>query len=390
MTTASMRILDPVSDTNRTELARLVKVYPFPDFVKKASLEQITDTARLPVSAYADPINKAFPCHSAAATWLSGLYYNEKKAAYKPAEQSKIEARFAQFSDYFSISSDFLTMQKQAEDLKTGHSASDSDFAYVWQDPQGNKERRLPIRSAEEVKMASAWLEQYRDEITFEDRHAMAKRILEKQAQFSVEIDNIEFLEKQAGYGVCNPETVVDEIAYRAYITDNLQQKKAAAQLAVFVRDHKRSALQIGNLVKLASCLDDLDRDIGLTGKYTGLLRRPEDIIFETTFSKAASAVDDAFTTVTGNVYSTGDLEKVSYAALQEVFGDDLASEVSNGVGVDAEKLAAVAHTLPLPDARLFDQFMAESQIKPQLGKQAADVISKNDLANLATQYRRQ
>src|SRR4051812_16296814 len=79
---------DHVADKNGVELIRLAKQYEFPTFVKQANLDQTLNPGKLPASIYADPRpgREQFPCDTAASTWLSTLYFTEKRAEFHPKD----------------------------------------------------------------------------------------------------------------------------------------------------------------------------------------------------------------------------------------------------------------------------------------------------------------
>ena len=163
-----MTVLDPITDTTQEELARFAKLHEFPGFVKKAALDTTTRPVGVGAATYADPRTQRYPCHTAAATWLSGLYFHEKQAEYHPKDRERIQQRLEHYVDFFRIrpayekmAADVARMQKEAE-------LPDSSYAYVWADPDsGHKSRHLPMRSGQEVKAAAEWLEEYRDRMPF-------------------------------------------------------------------------------------------------------------------------------------------------------------------------------------------------------------------------------
>src|SRR6516165_5832337 len=95
--------LDHIADTAGQELYRLSQLYEFPDFVKKANMEVVFNKTPVSVHLYADPINKQFPCDTAVNTWLSALYFAEKRAEYHPKDQTRIEHRLSHYTDYWKI-----------------------------------------------------------------------------------------------------------------------------------------------------------------------------------------------------------------------------------------------------------------------------------------------
>ena len=389
MPSPSVAILDPASDTNREELARLTKLYEFPAFVKKADLDATMNPSRVAVTTYADPVHKRFACHTAAATWLSGLYFQEKQAEYHPKDRARIQQRLDEFVDYFSIRGHYDTMCKHAADLHKESELPDSAYAYVWVSEKGAKDRYLPMRSGMEVKAAAEWLEQYQDRLPYHDRNTIAIKILEKAAAFGAMVSNNEFLEKQAGYGCCDPKEVVDMICQCAILCKSSVHRAEIEKLAHTVETQPKAALQPDQLVKLAVTLDMADKALNLHGQYGKILKRPEDVLFKVTFTKAASDVAELCALTTGNVYSKEQFEKLSKEDVESLFGTDFASEVSSGLDVDGEKMAELAHTLPRPDAELLDRLMADANLHPRMAKAASDGhgLTNKQIEELAAAY---
>lgn len=385
--------LDHVADVNGTELVRLSKLYEFPQFVKQANLEQVMRKTGRAVTVYADPIRKQFPCDSAADTFLSALYFTEKRAEFHPKDASRIQNRLNHYISYWRIEPAIARMYgKHAEYVREKDAElPDSAYAYlhVNQDT-GKKTRHLRMINAKEVQAAAEYLETHRDRFVFKDRNAMAKRILEKAAKYGAAVKNREFLEKQAGLGVCDPEQVVALLQDRAHLAKLPALKEKLIKMAATVRDQPRQALTPDMLVELATTVDTVDQGLGLYGRYSQGVPRPEDVIFSATFSKAAADVAEHCALTTGKVYRKADFGRVKLADLESLFGTDFAAEVRHGFdSVDPEKMAELAATLPFPDAQLLDHLMAESGLTPQLQKAASACVGFNeaDLQELAKQY---
>lgn len=389
MPSSTVQILDPASDVNREELARLSKLYVFPDFVKQADISQTMSPENPAATTYADPVRKRFACHTAAATWLSSLYFHEKKAEYHPKDRSRIEQRLQHYVDYWRIRPDYDSVVKKAGDLTT-QELPDSAYGYVWVDTQGNKERFLPLTSTQNIKAAAEWLEEHRDTLPFHDRHVIAKKLLEKAAATGTMLgeDLSQFVEKQAGYGIPDPAEIYKMLNQRSQLCKNAEYCEQIQTLAKTVRGQSQLALQPNQLVKLAETVDMIDRAIHLNGKYTDNIQRPEDVIFKVTYTKAASDRETLCTLQTGNIYDKGQLSKLAREDVESLFGTDFVGEVSRGLEIDPEKMAAVAETLPRPDAELLEQMLSEAGQQPQFGKEAADVgLSDAELEEIAAIY---
>lgn len=383
---------DQYADPNGVELARLAKLYAFPDFVKSASVERVLTPQEHPPHIYADPVHRQFPCHSAAATWLSGLYFEEKQAEYHPKDQKLIRQRLNGFVSFHGIRPAYDQMvARHAELYKTADDQlPDSAFALVWADDTGAKQRDYPLRNAKEVQAAARWLHEYRDHWPFAGRHVIATKILEKAAQFGASLAGLEeFMEKQAGRGVCDPAEVQAMIRDRALLAQG-EERAGIEKLAETFNKMSRLHFVPEVLIKLAETMDTIDRGLGLTGKYTERIKRPEDVLFKATFTKAAAELANHCQLQTGTIYSKDTLAKVALDDVQSLFGQDFAQQVRRGLDIDPEKLAAVASTLPRPDAQLFDAMMNDVGLHPQAEKAAAAPAvdwTDREWAALASEY---
>jgi hypothetical protein len=389
MPSPTVQILDPASDVSREELARLSKLYTFPDFVKQADISRTMNPENPAVTTYADPVRQKFACHTAAATWLSSLYFHEKKAEYHPKDRNRIEQRLQHYVDYWRIRPVYDEVVKKAGDLAS-QELPDSSYGYVWVDTQGNKERFLPLNSTQNIKAAAEWLKEHRDTLPFHDRHVIAKKLLEKAAATGAAFGDglTQFVEKQAGYGIPDPSEIHKMLNQRSQLCKDAKYREQIQALAETVRGQSQLALQPSQLVKLAETVDMIDRAIHLNGKYTDSIQRPEDVIFKVTYTKAASDREALCTLQTGNVYDKDQLSKLAREDVESLFGTDFLGEVSRGLEIDPEKMAAVAETLPRPDAELLEQILSEAGQQPQFGKEAADVgISDAELEEIAAIY---
>lgn len=385
-------LMDHVADVANggTELYRLAQLYPLPDFVKTAdqSLHLQVPQGVAP-TIYADPVNKQFPCHTNVSTWLSHLFYQEKRAEFHPKNQAQIEKRLAQYANYFKIKAacDAITQRWQELHKTAEDTLPDSAFAYVWVGENNEKQRHLVMRNPMEVKVAAEYVSQYHDRFSFPQRHGMAKRILEKAANLGASLgQHTQYLERQAGRGVCDPAEVVEAIEKRAMCihadtgatrdgSGNLTGGLRASfkKMAQCIKESPAQALQPDMLVKLAETLDQLDRQWKLDELYGKALTRPEDVIFKNTFSKTAEDLTKHVATTSGKTYEKSAFRKLALSEVRSLFGEDFAEQVKTPLGViDPEKMASLVPTLPRPDAQLLDGLLSDNGIVPVLHKSAA------------------
>jgi hypothetical protein len=388
---------DQVADKGNggAELYRLSQLYKFPAFVKKANPDQVLARRTAAQTIYADPVRRQFPCDSAASTWLSALFYQEKRAEFHPKDQRRIERLLDQYTSYWRIKEAVDQIRGRWTELhKTAEEQlPDSAYAYVWVGEDGRKERHCRLSNAVEVKAAAEWLEKYRDRLPFRDRHTIATKILEKASSYGAAVgDHMEFLERQAGRGVCDPAEVVEQVEKRAYLTTKPDLREAFVTMARTLRDKPRQAMHPSNLVKLAETIDTLDRQIlNVGGRYADYgLVRPEELVFKATFAKVAGDLQRSVATTNGKVYEKGALGKLAVADLRALFGDEFAGKVSTPLGdVDVEKMAEELSALPRPDAQALEALLSEHGVVPVLHKAASAGagLSRAEIEALADQY---
>lgn len=386
-------MMDHVADVARNggvELRRLAKVYDFPDFVKSANQDlSLAVPKGTATTTCADPTRQQFWCHTKAACWLSHLFYQEKRAEFHPKDRVQIERRLEQFADFYQIKAACAAIKARwtAFHKEAGDQTPDSAYAYVWVGNDGRKERHLLMRSAMEVKAAAEYVQEHRDAFPYPVRRHMASKILEKAAAFGAALGPAaEFLERQAGRGVCDPAAVVDMIEKRALLvppdagvtfdedgrkSDGLREH--FLKMAQAVKGMPRQALQPASMIKLAETMDTLDRRLGLAGKYTDQIPRPEDVIFAATFTKVASDLTAHVATTTGNYYPKAAFTKVALSDVRGLFGDEFADRVGTKLGdIDPEKMAEEVATLPRPDAQMLDNLLSDHGVVPEMRKAAS------------------
>lgn len=365
--------LDQIGDVSHTELHRFNKLYGFPDFVKSAASEELT-RQQLPISAYADTRGSGqFPCNTKTATYLSWVYFLEKRSELAPKIASFVQNRLEKFADNWGIRPQVQTLQDKHASIyrDTITELPDSAFALVWASDDGKKERHYPLRNALEVKAAAAWFAEHRDGFAFQDRYTIANKILEKAAHFGAHIvEHEELLDRQAGKGLCEPKKVAAAIQNRVRAATIRPELAAGMQkLAAKIVATPQIALDHEALVNVARTVDQFDRIACI--KYSELCPRVEDVVFAIPFREMRKLADTACTTTTGSIYGREQFEKLSLEEVRGVFGDDIAEAVAYGLKVDPEKMAEMASTLPRPDAQLLDQLMGETGQAP-IAKQAA------------------
>lgn len=386
--------LDHAHDVSGQETHRLTTLFSPPDFVKTASADRlIGDAEKLPRHIYADQHNKLYPCHNAPATWMSALFFTDKRAHFDEKTASVIHDRITKAARYFGIAGLVADLEKAASSLDDeADEDTDDEWAIVWMSKKGMAERHWPLRNAKEVNFAAAHFAQYRDEFTFNDRHKIANKILAKAAAYNAELDDTsDALMLAAGYGACAAKTASAFLQDRAARIRRSHAELAAGleKLAAVVDQNPEQARTETMRLKLAAAVDEVDRETRLCRLYgAGGLPRPEEVLFAVTEKVARDFMAQNVETTTGNVYALTDLEKLAVEDLREWMGDDFADAVSaGGVFVDREKLAAIVPTLDRGMAATLDRLLQEKQVDAVVKQASAtNLLSDEQLYALAAQ----
>lgn len=374
--------LDQTQDAAGRETHRLTTLFACPDFVKSASQARTHGDDSLPRHMYADQYNKLYPCHSAAATWLSALHFADKRASFKEAKAGEIHSRIHAAAKFFGILGAVAELEEKvaASNADDIDGLSDDNFAIVWAADSGAKERHWPLRNATEVKFAADHFNTYRDEFVFEDRQRVAEKILIKAAEYGADIgDHEHVLSLSAGFGACAASVAGDMLQKRAAL---VQRSNAAAavemlKLANVIASNPEQAREHDTRLKLAAAVDEFDRVNHLDRLYdAGGLPRPEEVLFAVTEKVANDFMRANVETTTGNVYALDDLEKLALDQVREWLGDDFADAVTaGGVYLDRDKLAAIVPTLDRGMASMLDRLMQENKIAAVVQTKAAESL---------------
>ena len=311
-----------------------------PSFVKQASVIQDEDLKSLPSKSFADA-KREFPIHTKQATWLSYL-----KSASESTTSDAVKETIIKAAEFWGIADDIYDIEINLEKSAAPTELDDTDFAVV----VNEIERRFPLTSVETVKAAGEGLWKNRSTYPMTIRKEAAKRIIKKAKELKVNLDNIDFLEKTAGYGVGIGNEIKKALSNRRYITGGAPKEvltKAAEEITTNIVDSEE--LQ----EKIATILDTFDREHKIYRHYDHGLRTPEEVCYGLSLSsmeeKIASELRINNKSILFKDLATKKAEQ--FRAL----GDDFVNEIADSEGnVDIEKISSIVPTLPKGDLDLF------------------------------------
>lgn len=380
---------DQQADTNGQTLHKLIKLYGAPEFVKAASSSAISYTAEEKnPAAFADPGTLSFPCHTAPATYVSMMYLLDNEGSLGK-KASHIKDRIVKSAEFYGIKGYVNQLLEKHASLTadTLDSLTDDKFAFVMTYDNGTKERHLPLRNSNEVKAACEYLKTYRDEFVYTDRVKMAQKILKVGMSDQLSETDKTYLYKQAGAALGSVKNAAELLFKRAVVLrrlgKDLEVQKTLAKTAESLLVNKAYAQDMGNMTKIASLIDKIDREYKLQ-RITSI-GKPEDL-FQFTVKQASAFAEDNIQLTTGSFYKKSDLESLPVDGLRDILGSEFVDRVSTGgLMLDTEKLAEELRTLPRGDARLFERLAEASNIKP-FGKEAS--VKKSTLLKMAEAYK--
>lgn len=355
--------VDQKTDADFRKLSKYVQLYDIPDFAKSASYDDLV-TDEQSRNFYADEKNLQFPCHTKAATYISYIYFTENKEQFDKRAADSIQSRFDKFANFYGLAGLLGDIKSASDDMRKEAELDDSDYAIVWES-EGGVTRQYPLRNAGEVKAAANWfatrITDIQEDFPWKDRNTIATKILDKAASYGVDVaEERDVLEKSAALGACDPTKAKMHIKNRARMCDyRINGLKESMEKLAGMIDSSKTLLDPGTAEKIAELLDHYDRVNNLVGKYTDVIPSPEDVMFTAPLNKIASAKEDICVLTTGTSYDRRDFEKLSVSELQSVFGDEIVEGSVDGLKVDPVKFAAIATTLPRPDAEILDSMMS-------------------------------
>lgn len=363
---------------SRQDLHRVLTQYGPAHLAKQAAEALDEAPAVLPSNSYADPGTKRYPCNGLGAVWLSACrFYNEADPQFNK-QAAAIEQNLLKAAAYWGAKDEVLKLKEKiaAERIQSEQELDDDSFAMVFKTADGRVERHLPLRNAVETVKAATYLQTHHDAFNFDERHKIATKVLEKAAEFGAGLGELQsYLDKLTGQGWCSKEAAAQTLWSRVpFLGDMKRPNELQLQLsqAAVAAGTTLDTQSTDEMLKLASVLDQIDRQHGLVQYYGEGLERPEDALFPINVKVAQAALSASCQTTSGEVYKHADFARIPLDAIRKALGDQVADAISDGgIWINTEKAAAVLPTLPRPDAELFGQVAERYGVQPII-KEAA------------------
>jgi hypothetical protein len=397
---------DFYGDLNQQQLYALDRLYGLPEFVKTAEVETPEAVSNLPMHAYADTRRRKFPCHTKAATWLAQAYFTQAKPQYNTLESALVQERITKSAEYWGIRGLTEGFRRAWAKLASEARADvpDSEHALVVTTDDGLTIRRMPMPNAFSVKLAGEYLYANRFKYPYEWRKTAARKILAKALHYDglaakgvkmagaelgiTRFDNAtqDYLERASGFGVTHPLKAAEKLAARV-LQLGPKHNPIREKIAVLAKEvAEMESCKPAFLQKLAGFVDVVDRETGLCGAYHEGVEMPEEMFFDVLAKEAAAVLDNHVVLTTGNVYPIELFASLPLEKISAVLGEEFSAAVRSADGlVDPAKFAAVAPTLPRPDAALLERMLSQAGREPlekdaRAPRMSVESFSKHDL----------
>lgn len=321
----------------RTVLPRIRTDNRLVELVKFAELSPESRDL-LPDAAFADRTRRELPVHTAGHAALSRLYLDHNPALPEDVRQEVREACVA-----FGIPEDLFVRQ----DVKTAAAQSPDDYLFP-------EERRISIRTAEEVQRAEVKLASEGHRLTPAHRVLAARRLRTKAAALGAGVS--ETTVRMAGDASTNGAVLVEQLEARATICKDAALAEQYRQLADAARGCDPSPEQ---QVRIATLLEVLDMDAKLPPRQ-GFLD-PAATVFSGAVRKTASAadVDLGPERLTG-----GAAAQIDPRLIGDILGDEVMDEVAPDGRVNPQLLQQIMSTLPRDVKQAFAQQLRAAGVR--------------------------
>ena len=304
-------------DASYTRLYDLVRDKPLVREVLKTASFEGTDVEELPSTAFAWPGARRYPIHTKEDA-IASILYSKEASVPQPVEQALADA-----AEAYGLDAHLFATTKEAVEAAT------SEFVFP-------AAKRLPINSADEVKMAEEVLCRDFQRLSLDTRADAFSKLASAADKHQVKLSSLS--ERLAGITQCSVPNARVWIEARAAVAEGTV-KQAYDNLSASLSGAPAVLSDRKDLVKLAAALAELDSRAGLERYYDRKLPDPILTVFNMG-KRAEESVDLGGTSV-----------PVSYLLqLDPMIWDQLGiPEIKDVVAArDTAQLKQILDTLPL------------------------------------------
>ena len=349
--------MDIINDGSHSVLVSINDNYGLPEYVKKAENIFTKESAdKLPDDLFADRVNRRYPIGSKADTWLSVAYFAKtaENDGYSKQMKDAVEMTIKLAASAFGISKDVAEVMEKISAKPAEKRAEDDDLNY------GDPDTKMyPMFDEYGVKLAGEYFEENRNNYPLDLRRKIARNIMRKSAELSVDIP--ECVRREAGLGMPRMDFVSIQILDRANRAPNEKLASAMLELNKGLLSATMTEI-VPFLEKTAEAIVDFDHAVGLDLQYGRTVLAPADFLFDISQKQAEAYAEDAVQ-LGKDVFSAEKLAELPEEIYSETLGEEFLGRVKTAEKIDASKLADEIHSLPNPDkAALLDAIYAYTE----------------------------
>lgn len=372
-------MITPDTDTLKLGLHTLSQVYSMPDYVKQASMDDISEETlnSLPNNVFADATQRCYPCHTKAATWVSLGYFLQDYNNIPDGKREELLDRFEKSAKYFGIMDDYVDLLSKTVALEKQATAVPKSTPVTLTEQGGELESEAGICKA------AAWLVAQRNRLPLQKRAEMAAKILKQADIFHVNLPQRKSLEQTAGYGVNDPVEIISSIRTRSSLVKKSEYSHQLLQLANSLGRFISSPFD-KVWVKVAYAIDDFDKLAGLIpSREAGKLPLPEEVVFTYPMTAIKEAEEESIQLTNGEIYSLNKLASVSRESYEDVLGPEVTDSMFDFNMFDKEAAAEILPTLPRIDANALSDMLEREEVKPAAKVKTAGYSLSNELFSI-------
>ena len=343
-------VSDPGMQTFRT-LAVQFFDGQLPEFVKRAEIGSYTPPADVSSAVYADPARHLLPCHTKSATFVSGLYFYGGQAAGQawdgPLSAETVGQRLNKSAELHGIKPYIDKIVDVIRAKSSGvRELTDADFALVEQ-VDGEKIRRFPVVSSPAIVKSAERLYTDRAHYPYEWRRKASTALLTAAKEHGAKLpdDITAYLTKASAAHPLPPDAAGYEI-YRRSINTEDGLRSRMTKLA--------TAMQHIPVTEACAVMDKVASALGT--------ELPEEWLF--TVGEQVKRASATVKLITGSEY---DLDEIKTAGFDPfgVLDPACIDGIKDGTDMSMSKVAELLPTLPLLDARVFEQALKAAGVHP-------------------------
>lgn len=337
---------DQSFDTSNYGVYTLLNGVDLPVYVKEAELEEREELIKNAAETFADTHHKWYPINNPANTYVSRVFFTEKKAEltqkFGQSYVDEVQGRLADAASMFGITADLDRYQQLVVERREKQAGVAEHIVSLTLDDVPVE--LWPVKTAEEFSKAAEVFVHSINKFPFAWRTKIAREFVDKASHYQVN-ELPDLLCKYAMMFYPDVPQVTRELARRR---EKLANEKYKERVNEYIEAVPNLTDKV-DFMKIAANMHFMEQEEGLYDKEATVLVLPDivDSLFTLPVSKIAEKLD--IVEMGGEIFDMTDLQKVSADRYKQAFGFDVDP-------ANSETLREVLPTMPRSDVALFKE----------------------------------